>query len=128
RKLRVDVEPSRELHRDRGDPDDQRRIDLDDVHIELSPGHPAARDIQQPGNVILEGRAEGRKEDQTEDAEEQYHAHRRDHRPKHRICRTHSPDLDLVHVWLSETALRRGQTALSARVVAIPLTLSQVAE
>ena len=49
----------RQLRRDGVEPDDQRRIDLDEVDIQALAAQPFARDIEQPGHVVLLRRAGG---------------------------------------------------------------------
>ena len=72
--LRIDAQHAGEPDRDRRNPHDQRRVDLHHVDIEFTPGQPAPRDVEQPGDVVLQRRAQHGEQDDAEYGQQQQHA------------------------------------------------------
>ena len=73
-KLRIDVQPAGDFQRDGGHPDDQGRIDFDHIDIEFPSGQPAAGDVQQPGDVVLQRRQQSDRHDHADDRGQQREA------------------------------------------------------
>ena len=95
--LRVDTQNAGNPDRDGGDPDDQRRIDLNHVDIKLAPRHPATCDIQQPGDVVLQRRAQHGEQDDAENGQQQQDAGCGDRGADNGWCRADRPGLGVAH-------------------------------
>ena len=74
------VQPSGDFQRNGGYPDDQRRIDLDDVDVEFTPRQPPPRHIQQPRDIVLKRRPKGNEQHDAEDGQQQKQANGGHHR------------------------------------------------
>ena len=94
--MRADTKRVGELDRDRRDPHDQRWIDLDNVNIEFAAGQPAARDIQQPGDVVLQRRAKHGEQDDAQREQQHQHAEHRDPADSRRRW-ADCPNLGITH-------------------------------
>ena len=95
--LRVDAQHAGEPDRDGGDPHDQRRVDLHHVHVEFTAGHPSARHVEQPGDVVLQRRAQHGEQDDAEYGQQQQNTCCGDRSADEGRCLTDRPGLGVAH-------------------------------
>ena len=95
--LDAKIQPAGNRQRHGRKPDDQRRIDLHHVDIQLPPRHPAACDVEQPRDVVLQRRPDGREGDDNQNRQQDQSADQRDGVWKADARLTLGPDVRCVH-------------------------------